>query len=193
MSIHDEENWGINAVCQVSNDMIATAGNDAKIKLWNWKTGDLQKTLIGHGNPIRCLVMVKMGELLASGSDSSEGRCSIKVWRIKDSAILITLKEHEQTVNELLMYDPETMISASFDSTLRVWKWRLGQCIRVLTGHTFAVLSMCLIEDIYLEPLEKKHHQPQNVLTSSVQHIHNMGAKGPHAANQYSTIPQQPA
>lgn len=66
--IEDKTNWGINSVCQVSNNLIGSVGNDAKLKIWNWKKGNLQKSYLGHGHPIKCICLVKKGEIIATGS-----------------------------------------------------------------------------------------------------------------------------
>ena len=48
--------------------MIGSVGNDAKLKIWNWKKGTLQKSYLGHGHPIKCICLVKKGEIIATGS-----------------------------------------------------------------------------------------------------------------------------
>ena len=39
------------------------------------------------------------------------------------------------------------VVSASSDSTLRVWDVATGVCERVLTGHTQSVADVCVIAD----------------------------------------------
>jgi WD40 repeat protein len=58
--------------------LIATAGDDTTIKIWDWKLGKWCKTLFGHSNSVQCLCLLKSNEIIASGS--AHENCSIKIW-----------------------------------------------------------------------------------------------------------------
>jgi WD40 repeat protein len=79
---------GVNACAQVSKDLIVTGGNDCLLKFWDWKKGILVKKIAGHGHAVKCLCIIRKGFFLASGSQSQNMKCSIKIWRIKDGAMV---------------------------------------------------------------------------------------------------------
>ena len=49
--------------------ILASAGDDQIIKLWNWKTGTEIKYLEGHTSLIKSICFFNDGKMLASGGD----------------------------------------------------------------------------------------------------------------------------
>jgi WD40 repeat protein len=57
---------------------IASGSSDKTIKLWNIKTGELIRTLAGHGDGVQSLAFSQNGNILVScGFDNI-----IKIWRV---------------------------------------------------------------------------------------------------------------
>src|SRR5260370_30411832 len=52
--------------------LLATAGFDNLIKLWEWPSGKEVRTLTGHTGPVYCVAFHPNGSTLASGSRSEE-------------------------------------------------------------------------------------------------------------------------
>lgn len=46
---------------EVSSDMIAIAGSDTSIKIWQWKKLEIYQVLIGHSSPVQSLGLLVEG------------------------------------------------------------------------------------------------------------------------------------
>ena len=54
-----------------------------------------------------------------------------------------TLSGHEGTVMSLY-YSDNTIVTGSYDNTLRVWNPRTGECLRTLKGHSGGITAICV-------------------------------------------------
>jgi WD40 repeat protein len=71
-------------------------------------------------------------------------------WRIgpESPALLRSLNAHEAKINAVLFTtDGDRVLSASDDTTIRVWNWRTGQVLQTLVGHEGAVTDLQLLSD----------------------------------------------
>jgi|GEM_PF-4779207 len=59
---------------------------------------------------------------------------------------LLTMEGHTATVNGVAV-SGELAISASSDTTLKVWNWQTGEQIRTLEGHTAAVIGVAVSDE----------------------------------------------
>jgi WD40 repeat protein len=49
--------------------LLASAGRDATVRLWDSATGELLSTLEGHSSAVNCIAFSPDGSTIASGSD----------------------------------------------------------------------------------------------------------------------------
>jgi WD40 repeat protein len=71
-------------------------------------------------------------------------------WRIgpESPALLRSLNTHKAKINAVLFTpDGDRVLSASDDTTIRVWNWRTGQVLQTLVGHEGAVTDLQLLSD----------------------------------------------
>jgi len=93
------EGWIRDAV--VAGDLLVTAGNDARIRVWSANNGSLLRELTGHGCAIFCLAVHPDGRTLASGDNHGV----IKRWDL-------TTGRHERDLNAAtLWHSPEATMS----------------------------------------------------------------------------------
>ena len=59
---------------------MASSSEDASIKVWDYESGEFEKTLKGHTNSVNGICFDANGETLASCSSD----LSIKLWDVKD-------------------------------------------------------------------------------------------------------------
>jgi len=69
--------------------LLATAGVDAKIRLWDTKTGILQGTLIGQLQEVSSLAFAPDGRTLAS----IETRTCLKLWRLDSMREVVSIQD----------------------------------------------------------------------------------------------------
>ena len=90
---------------------------DRTIKLWDIKTSQCVRTLIGHTGSVAALTILKNG-LLASGSYDE----TIKTWDKDSGQLMATLSGHTNYVVGLIGLSSGYLASASWDKTIKIWK-----------------------------------------------------------------------
>jgi len=83
--------------------------------------------------------------VIATGGDSMDLKEFIKIWDAKTGKLVTNLKGHTRKVFCLAWTaDGSTLISGSFDYSIRTWNTTTWQQIHVLTGHTSAVSGIAI-------------------------------------------------
>ena len=123
---------------------LASGSEDTTIKIWDWELGELERTVKGHtkavldadyGGP-------RGGTLLASCSSD----LTIKLWDPSEEYKNIrTLPGHDHSVSAIRFVPSgaagspasgNLLVSASRDTTLRVWDVTTGYCVKTIRGHS---------------------------------------------------------
>jgi WD40 repeat protein/transcriptional regulator with XRE-family HTH domain len=137
---------------------LASSSNDATIRIWDVSNGNCLSILQGHTSGVQCVRYSPDGQLLASGCRDG----SIRLWSnylspdrsSKPSVINSStklLQGHTDWVwNIVFSPDGQWLVSASLDSTLRLWSVPDGQPIHVLEGHTHDVFGLAISADSQL-------------------------------------------
>eukprot|EP01095_Lingulamoeba_sp_RSL-Kostka_P011113 TRINITY_DN4152_c0_g1_i1.p1 TRINITY_DN4152_c0_g1~~TRINITY_DN4152_c0_g1_i1.p1 ORF type:complete len:406 (+),score=132.85 TRINITY_DN4152_c0_g1_i1:122-1339(+) len=124
----------ITAVCfHPIFSQIVSSSEDGSIKLWDYESGDFEKTLRGHTGAVQDVCFENSGHLLASCSAD----LNIKLWNTQSNYECIkTLKGHDHNVS-CVKFTPtgDHLISSSRDKTIRIWEVESGYCIKILEGH----------------------------------------------------------
>ena len=111
--------------------LIATASDDAQIKLWDSESGELNGTLRGHTDSVQDVVFDPNGKTLASCSNDM----SIKLWDIGGLHCTKTLQGHEHSIHSLSYTPTGLLISASRDTSIRIWDLSSGYCQKTIRAH----------------------------------------------------------
>lgn len=125
--------------------VIASASEDTTIKLWDYETGEFERTLKGHTKAVQDVAFDPKGNLLVSCSSD----LTIKLWDLQnDYKNVKTLYGHDHSVSSVrFMPSGDTLVSASRDKTIKIWEVSSGYCMRTLTGHLEWVRSATPSED----------------------------------------------
>ncbi|OUL33259.1 WD40 repeat domain-containing protein [Nostoc sp. 106C] len=124
--------------------ILASGSSDSKIRLWNPRTGDPLRTLIGHSSGIKSLAISPDGKILFSGSADT----TIKIWHLITGKLLDTLAGHSDEVKSIAVNpDGEILWSGSADTTIKMWRISTGELLHTLTGHSGQVNSIALSAD----------------------------------------------
>ena len=97
---------------------LASAGNDATVRIWDPRAGRLLHTLTGHTQRVVALVAEPDGAWLASaGRDAT-----VRIWDLRTGGLRHTMTGHAGGVTALAVAPDGTQLaSAGADATVRVW------------------------------------------------------------------------
>lgn len=154
---------GVWALQYVGNTLV-TGSTDRRVRVWDMDTGKCTHVFTGHTSTIRCLLITKPirpGEqpMIITGSRDA----TLRVWRLpdpKDRAghfhgngsnnsdalnpyFVHSLVGHRQSVRAIAAHG-HTLVSGSYDNTVRVWDIRSGRLLHLLEGHTQKVYSVVI-------------------------------------------------
>ena len=113
--------------------LIASCSEDATIKIWDYETGDYERTLKGHTDTVQDVAFDPTGKLLASCSADMQ----VRVWDFTGGYECVrTLKGHEHNITSV-QWTPsgDHLLSAGRDKTIKIWDMQTGYCIKTLVGH----------------------------------------------------------
>jgi len=72
----------------------------------------------------------------------------VKLWDVNTGNCIKTLAGHTNWVWSVAFSpDGKTLVSSSYDRTVRLWDVTTGRCIRTLTGHTSEIYSVSFSRD----------------------------------------------
>ncbi|CAK0781123.1 hypothetical protein CVIRNUC_005291 [Coccomyxa viridis] len=131
-----------------NNTSFATCSTDKMIHVC--KLGETQplKTFEGHKDEVNAIKWDPTGKLLASCSDDH----TAKIWSLSQSTPLHDLTAHTKEIYTIKWsptgpgtdnpHLPLMLVSASFDTSIRLWNGETGECLHHLTQHTQPVYSV---------------------------------------------------
>ena len=97
--------------------------------------------MTGHRERINALVLIDRERcIFASCSDDK----TIRMWNYGRGGIQIkSLEGHTSQVYDILKYNDEALISASGDTTIKIWSIKHEYPVKTLTGHKGDVFTLC--------------------------------------------------
>lgn len=117
---------------QFDENKVISGSRDRSIKIWDMRTGECRRTLMGHTASVLCLQYDD--RFIISGSSDA----TIIQWDIETGKIMRTLYGHSESVLNL-RFSGNYIVSCSKDRTVRIWDVEKGVTLRVLRGHRAAV------------------------------------------------------
>jgi len=107
----------VNAVAFLSDGRIATAGEDARVAVWQPGQPVPALTYEGHTAPIVSIAVSADGAMLASASWDR----TVRLWPLTGGAPRV-LEGHTQNANGVAFTpDGRSLVSVGYDATIRVW------------------------------------------------------------------------
>ncbi|HEV2969931.1 MAG TPA: protein kinase [Pirellulales bacterium] len=121
-------------------NMVLSAGHDNTIKLWDFKTGHLVKSLRGHASWVRAAVFSPDGHQVLSGSHDHEA----KLWSIAGYEEMRYFQERvlqghaDAVLSAAFSTDGQRVVTASRDRTAKTWDFETGEPLKNFEeGHDY--------------------------------------------------------
>ncbi|QVM06830.1 SCF ubiquitin ligase complex subunit cdc4 [Coccidioides posadasii str. Silveira] len=164
---HEGGVWAL----EYHGNTLVSGSTDRSVRVWDIEKAECTQTFHGHTSTVRCLQillpsqigrrsdgspeMMPKEPLIITGSRDS----SLRVWRLPqpgdpkyfqagpdDSScpyFIRALNGHTHSVRAIAAHG-DTLVSGSYDCTVRVWKISTGEAVHRLEGHTLKVYSVVL-------------------------------------------------
>ncbi len=124
--------------------LLATAGIDQTIRLWNPESGRDQKVLRGHMGAVHALAFSPNGKFLASGSADT----SIRLWDVDSGQPVHAVTSNFGAVRAVTFSaDGKMLATGGNDGSLRFWDAASGKEIRSVRGQFGIVYSIAFSPD----------------------------------------------
>ncbi|KNC52615.1 uncharacterized protein AMSG_08479 [Thecamonas trahens ATCC 50062] len=122
--------------------LVGTGGLDALGRVWDLRTGRTAMVLQGHVHAILALDMADNGYHVATGGDDN----SVIIWDLRKQHAVYILPAHTKLVSDLAFIPggSSTLVTASYDATLRLWSGTNMSLLRTYTGHSDKVTSVAV-------------------------------------------------
>jgi WD40 repeat protein len=124
--------------------MIASAGWDKTIRLWDVQSGMPLHALTGHRSRVTAVAFSPDGKFIASGSRDNTAR----LWDVESAAAVHTLAGLTGRVSSVAFSpDRKHLASGSRDNTVRLWNVATAAAVRTPTGPKGGVTSVAFSPD----------------------------------------------
>ena len=131
----DGHEAAVKTVVFAGTELVASAGDDNVVIIWDRATRTAMHRLTGHDAKIMSLAASPDGLMIASAS--WDGR--IGIWDARWGKLIRWIDGHTGNVNDVAFGSPGSLYSASYDGTVREWRLADGVATRILARHGFGV------------------------------------------------------
>jgi F-box and WD-40 domain protein CDC4 len=166
---HEGGVWAL----QYEGNVLVSGSTDRSVRVWDIEKGLCTQVFHGHTSTVRCLqilmpeptgefeqgkaVMMPEKPLIITGSRDSQ----LRVWKLPEQGakryiqtgppandadcpyFVRVLTGHSHSVRAIAAHQ-DTLVSGSYDNTVRVWKISTGETLHRLQGHSMKVYSVVL-------------------------------------------------
>ena len=128
-----------------------TSGRDGNIRLWDRDSGRVRANVPaplplpgpGPGRPLRCLALMRRGDLLAAGGTDGV----IRIWDLDGGPRTGTLRPWGRGHGRCLCPRRPLSASASLDATVRLWDPATARCLATLRAHPGGADAVSFLPD----------------------------------------------
>ncbi|XJO76407.1 hypothetical protein BDV3_006934 [Batrachochytrium dendrobatidis] len=127
------------------SNLIVSGSFDESVRIWDVRKGKCIKLLPAHSDPVTAVCFNRDGTLIVSSSldgliriwDTATGQC-LKTLIDDDNPPVILTSGIFCTFSSFVKFSPngKYILASTYDSTLRLWSYSNGKCLKTYTGHS---------------------------------------------------------
>jgi WD40 repeat protein len=129
------------SIRSLSKGLIA-CGLDKNISIYEYKTGNLVQTLVGHSGGIFSIEILNE-QFMTSGSTDKK----VIIWDLTSYSIKYNLSQHARGIRCIKRLTSNLMASGDSIGLILIWNWLNGSLVYKLIGHNDTVSSLDLYDD----------------------------------------------
>jgi COMPASS component SWD3 len=121
------------AVAWGPTGMVASAGFDESVRIWDGRDGRCLRAIPAHSDPVTGVSFGPDGSLLVSSSYDG----LIRVWDTNSGRCLKTIVDDDNpSVSSVVFsFNGKYLLAATLDDTIRLWSLQTGKCVKSYSGH----------------------------------------------------------
>jgi signal transduction histidine kinase/DNA-binding response OmpR family regulator len=117
---------------------------DTGIRVWDVRSGTINKVLYGHTETVRSVVYSPDGKWIVSGGWDKR----ILLWDAASGRLQRSLEGHSEAVFSIaFLPDSKTIVSGSLDKTFKMWSVEAGQLLFTSPPHGDSIFSVAVSPD----------------------------------------------
>ncbi|KAJ2549444.1 hypothetical protein EV175_004447 [Coemansia sp. RSA 1933] len=129
---HEKRAWSVD-FSQVDPTRLCSGSDDGKVKIWTTNRQASVMTIEGKANVCCVRFSPTHSNIMSFGSADHNVHC----FDLRSpNQPLCVLRGHRKAVSYTRFLSPDEIVSASTDSSLKLWNLRSQECVRTFSGHT---------------------------------------------------------
>lgn len=136
--------WISSLATSQNSNFLASGDADNKIKIWDLKTKQLERSFNGDNFPIEALAVSPDGRMVAGATHDGK----LKIWDLTVGQLKREMAGRNYPFNTLVFSpDGQTLVAANTDNAIEIWNWQTGKLVRTLKDHTDLINSLLITPD----------------------------------------------
>mmetsp|Transcript_99630 Transcript_99630/g.281175 ORF Transcript_99630/g.281175 Transcript_99630/m.281175 type:complete len:974 (-) Transcript_99630:131-3052(-) len=131
-------------VVSPNNKLIASAGQDKLVRIWQFPSGDLLGECKGHRRGVWCVAFSPIDQVIASAS----GDTTVRIWNLRDYTAIRSFQGHGSAVLRVcFLSGGMQLMTSGVDGLLKLWQIRTADCAATFEEHVGKVWCIDLLGD----------------------------------------------